>query len=148
MLTIQIINSNSKFTCVQCMFPGSSAGKESACNAGDLGSIPGMGRYPGEGEGSPLQYSDLENPRDCIVHGVAKRRTQPSNFHSGPLVSPQIKFLSMFTSPKKPKLPFLYLVTSWQIYCPLLKRHIKPWLWPPLWVRLFFYNGLQEQKNT
>ena len=43
-------------------FPGSSAGKESACNAGDLGSIPGLGRFPGEGHGNQLQYSYLENP--------------------------------------------------------------------------------------
>ena len=42
-------------------FPGSSAGKESACNAGDLGSIPGLGRSPGGGQGYPLQYSGLEN---------------------------------------------------------------------------------------
>ena len=42
-------------------FAGGSAGKESACNAGDLGSIPGLGRSPGEGKGYPLQYSDLEN---------------------------------------------------------------------------------------
>ena len=45
-------------------FPGGSGGKESACNAGDLGSIPGMGRSPGGGHGSPLQYSCLENPMD------------------------------------------------------------------------------------
>ena len=43
-------------------FPYNSIGKESACNAGDLGSIPGLGRSPGEGNGSPLQYSRLENP--------------------------------------------------------------------------------------
>ena len=43
-------------------FPGSTGGKDSACNAGDLGSIPGLGRSPGEGHGSPLQYSGLENP--------------------------------------------------------------------------------------
>ena len=49
-----------------------SAGKESACNMGDLGSIPGLGRSPGEGNGYPLQYSSLENSMDCIVHGVAK----------------------------------------------------------------------------
>ena len=47
-----------------------SAGKESACNAGDLGLILGLGRSPGEGKGYPLQYSDLENSMDCIVHGV------------------------------------------------------------------------------
>ena len=46
-----------------------SAGKESACNAGDLGSIPGLGRSPGEGKGYPLQYSGLENSMDCVVHG-------------------------------------------------------------------------------
>ena len=53
-------------------FPCGSAGKESACNAGDLGSIPGLGRSPGEGKGYPLQYSGLENSVNCIVHGVAK----------------------------------------------------------------------------
>ena len=53
-------------------FPGSSAGKESACNAGDLGSIPGLGGSPGEGKGYPLQYHGLENSMDCIVHGVTK----------------------------------------------------------------------------
>ena len=56
-------------------FPGDSDGTESACNAGDLGSIPGLGRCPGEGEGYPLQYSGLENSMDCTVHGVAKSRT-------------------------------------------------------------------------
>ena len=56
-------------------FPCGSAGKESACNAGDLGSISGLGRSPGEGKGYPLQYSGLENSMDCIVHGVAKSRT-------------------------------------------------------------------------
>ena len=53
-------------------FPGGSAGKESACKAGDLGSIPGFGRYPGEGKGCALQYSGLEKSMGCIVHGVAK----------------------------------------------------------------------------
>ena len=53
-------------------FPCGSAGKESICNAGDLGSIPGLERSPGEGKGYPLQYSGLENSMDCIVHGVPK----------------------------------------------------------------------------
>ena len=48
-------------------FHGNSAGKESACNAGDLGSIPGLVRSPGEGKGHSLQYSGLENPMDCTV---------------------------------------------------------------------------------
>ena len=53
-------------------FPGGSAGKESACNVGDLGSIPGLGRSPGEGKGYPLQYSGLENSMDCRVHWGCK----------------------------------------------------------------------------
>ena len=57
-------------------FPGGSDSKESAYNAGDLGSIPGSGRSPGEGNGYPLQYSCLENPMDRVwqatVHGVPK----------------------------------------------------------------------------
>ena len=56
-------------------FPGDSAGKESACNEGDLGSIPGLGRSPGEGNSYPFQYPGLENSMDCIVHGVAKSWT-------------------------------------------------------------------------
>ena len=62
-------------------FPDSSVGKESTCNAGDPGLIPGLGRSPGEGKGYPLQYSGLENSMDCIVHGVTKSRTQLSDFH-------------------------------------------------------------------
>ena len=58
-------------------FPHSSVGKESACNAGDLGSIPGLRRSPGEGNGNPLQYSCLRNPIDrgawrSIAHGVTR----------------------------------------------------------------------------
>ena len=61
-------------------FPGGSDSKESAYNAGDLGSIPGSGRSPGEGNGYPLQYSCLENPMDrgawwAIVHRVAESHT-------------------------------------------------------------------------
>ena len=62
-------------------FPCGSAGKESVCNVGDLGLIPGLGRSPGEGKGYPLQYSVLENSMDCIVHGVAKSQTRLSDFH-------------------------------------------------------------------
>ena len=54
--------------------PGGSAGKESACDAGDLGSIPGLGRSPGEGNGYPVQYFGLESSTDCIVHGVERVR--------------------------------------------------------------------------
>ena len=62
-------------------FPCGSAGKETACTAGDLGSIPGLGRPPGEGKVCPLQYSGLENSMDCIVHGVTKSWTRLSKFH-------------------------------------------------------------------
>ena len=62
-------------------FSDGSDGKLSAYNAGDPGSIPGLGRSPGEGKGYPLQCSGLENSMDCIVHGVAKSRTWLSNFH-------------------------------------------------------------------
>ena len=62
-------------------FPCGSAGKESACSAGDLGSIPGLGRSPGEGKGYPLQYSGLENSLDCIIYGVTKSQTRLSKFH-------------------------------------------------------------------
>ena len=58
-----------------------SAGKESACNAGDLGLIPGLGRSPGEAKGYPLQYSGLENSMDCVVHRVAESRTRLSDSH-------------------------------------------------------------------
>ena len=64
-----------------CCFPDSSDGKESAYNIGDLGSIPGLWRSPGEGNGNPLQYSCLENPMDrgagqATVHGVTESQTQ------------------------------------------------------------------------
>ena len=62
-------------------FPFGSAGKESACNAGDMGSIPDLESYHGEGNGYPVQYSGLENSMDCIVHEVKKSHTQLSNFH-------------------------------------------------------------------
>ena len=67
------------------VFPGGSEDKVSACNAGDPGSIRGLRRSPGEGDGNPLQYSCLENPMDrgawrATVHGVAKSRTQLSEF--------------------------------------------------------------------
>ena len=67
-------------------FLGGSDGKESACNAGYLGSVPGLRTSPGEGNGNPLQYPCLENPMDrgawqATVYGIAKSQTQMSNFH-------------------------------------------------------------------
>ena len=77
---IQIIN---PFTTIVLFgLPCGSAGKESTCNVGDLGSIPGLGRSSGEGKGYPLQYSGLENSMDCRVHGVAKSQTRLNDFHA------------------------------------------------------------------
>ena len=87
--------------------PCGSAGKESACSAGDLGSIPGLGRCPGEGKGCPLQYPGLENPMVCIVHGVEESRTRLSGFH----------FLACSLSPT----PGMSLSTSY-IFCGSLLR--------------------------
>ena len=69
---------------IHALLPGGSDGEESACLVGDLGSIPGSGRSPGEGNGNSLQYSCLENPMgggvwQSTVHGVAKSRTQLSD---------------------------------------------------------------------
>ena len=80
------------FSVVSDGFPGGSAGKESACNVGDLGSIPGLGRYPGKGNGSPLQCSGLENSMD----GVPKSRNRLSDVHFPltlrPLPAPHTSF--------------------------------------------------------
>ena len=62
-------------------FPCGSADKDSICNVGDLGSIPGLGRSPAKGKGYPLQYSSLENSMDCTGQEVAKSRTWLSDFH-------------------------------------------------------------------
>ena len=72
-------------------FPGGLDGKGSACNAGDLGLIPGLGISPGEGNDNPLQYSCLENPMDrgawrAIAHGVAESAmTEHAHLSTGPL---------------------------------------------------------------
>ena len=68
-------------------FHGDSDSKESTCNAGDLGSVSGLGRSPGGENGNPLKYSGLENPTNrgswwAIVHGVTKDQTQYTIFHS------------------------------------------------------------------
>ena len=61
-------------------FLGGSDGKESACNVGDLGLIPGLERFPGKENSYSLQYADLKNSMDCIVHGVAKSWTRLNDF--------------------------------------------------------------------
>ena len=67
---------------ISLVFPGSSAGKESACSAGGPSSISGLGRSPGEGNSYPFQNSGLENSMDCIIHEVAKSWVPLSDFHS------------------------------------------------------------------
>ena len=76
---ISVLSFHSSFSVM--IFPGSSVGEQSACNAGDPCLIPGSGRSPGEGNGYPLQYSGLENSMDCIDHGVTKSQTRLRNFH-------------------------------------------------------------------
>ena len=100
------------------IFPGDSEGKMSACNAGDLGSIPGLGRSPGEGNGNPLEYTCLENPRDggawwATAHGVAKSRTWWSDFAllSPILVVLQICMCSFFWI-----LIFCYRCYNYQVF--------------------------------
>ena len=80
----------------RCISPGDATGKESACNVGDLGSIPGLGRSPGEGNRYPLQYSGLENSMDSVVHGIAKSRTQLSDFHFPLFLKVQLSPLSCY----------------------------------------------------
>ena len=85
LLVLQIAHTHIYMNVCLCTgFPGSSAGKESACNAGDPSLIPGLGGSPGEGVGYPLQYSCLETPKArgawrATVHGVAKSQTRLSD---------------------------------------------------------------------
>ena len=101
-----------------------SAGKESACNAGDLGLIPGLGRSLGEGKGYLLQYSGLENSMDYIVHGVAKSRTRLSDFHFTILGAKNSKMIQKFKflprSEHKPK----WCCCSVSQLCPTLWDHM------------------------
>ena len=104
---------SAKFRGTQALFPGGSDGKVFAYNAGDLGSIPGSGRSPGEGNVNPLQYSRLENHIDrgawqATVHGVAKSQTRLSDFthsltHSGPLIL-LINWLPIWRFPLTPQI--------------------------------------------
>ena len=84
--------------------PGGSDGRESACNAGDLGSVPGWGRPSGGGPGSPLQYPCLENPQDrgawrAADHGVAERLTRLSDPALEPAAAPAVPVLGAYGRP-------------------------------------------------
>ena len=72
-MTDRLVECHGKLLSIFSYFLCDSAGKESACNAGDLGLIPGLGRSPEEGKGYPLQYSDLENTMYCISMGLQNR---------------------------------------------------------------------------
>ena len=105
------------------VFSGGSDSKESACNAGDLGLSPGLGKSPGEGNGFPLQYSGLESSMDrgawqATVHGVTKNRTWFSNFHfhSSLLVLPPLPNLLMLKCSRAQSMVLfstLCTITSW-----------------------------------
>ena len=105
-------------------FPGGSEVKASACNAGDLGSIPELGRSPGEGNSNPLQYSCLENPMDggawwATVQRVAKSRTRLSDFtftfmltlHFHYLLFSEYLIFTLLTS----MLQYFIIVLSWNV---------------------------------
>ena len=98
-------------------FPGGSAGKESTCNAGDLGSIPGLGRSLGEGKGYPLQYSGLENPMVHIVHWVTKSQTRLSDF---------LFFPNNLCDPRDHFCTFTSLVEHWSHCCILVVSTMVP----------------------
>ena len=74
-------------------------GKESACNVGDLGLIPGLERSPGEGNGYLLQYSGLENSMDYVVHGVARSQKPLSGFHLTSKSTDHVSFFFAFLEP-------------------------------------------------
>ena len=102
-------------------FPGGSDDKESSCNTGEPGSIPGSGKAPGERNGYPLQFSCLENSMDrgacwATVHGIAKSRTRLANTHTG--ITSLFHLLN--TQAKRDSLP----VFSWKLLCAL--RRVKP----------------------
>ena len=82
------------------LFPGDSAGKESACNAGYLGLIPGLGTSPGEGNDYSVQYSGLENSMDSIVHEFANSWTWLSNFHFHFNLTKQLQIFILFQHQK------------------------------------------------
>ena len=113
-------------------FPGGSNGKESACNAGNLGLIPRLGRTPGEWNGYPLQYSCLEYSMDrgawqATVQGVEKSQTQLNNFHftSFHRFPPLGIFFSIFQSPKSPSLHSHYILKRFLLISSSLLHVVK-----------------------
>ena len=109
-------------------FLGGSAGKESACNAGDLGLIPELGRSPGEGKGYPLQYSGLENSMDSIVYGVAESDTNEWLSLSLCLLGPFLLHLS--PSEPAPRQPETISRNTWS--GEESRRGAEGWRWPTM----------------
>ena len=103
-------------------FPGGSAGKECVCNAGDVGSIRGLGRSAGEGKGYPFQCSGLENSMDCIVHGVTKSRTRVSDFHFTHFAMASKVYYSPFLEQRQA------MDNRAKLYSVLTRRRSKPFL--------------------
>ena len=120
-------------------FPDSLAGKESTWNGGDLCSIPGLGRSPGEAKGYPLQYFGLENSTECIVHGVEKSRTQLSNFHFQFKIHTTAFQTSHFCSLLTPQLPHSFTDASMDEF---LVRFLSPLPWL---ITCFCLTGLKWQ---
>ena len=114
-------------------FPCGSAGKESACNAGDLGSTPGLGRSPGEGKGYSPQYSGMENSMDCIVHRVTKSWTQQLSLLLSCMFTEHCVVVAVYSlSHARP------FATPWTIACqgPLSVR----FSWQEYWSGLSFFS--------
>ena len=114
-------------------FPYGSASKESACNAGDLGSILGLGRSLGEGKDSPVQYSGQENSMDCIFCGVTKSQIWQSDFHLTSFHIPSYvrfkSFIHFF------KLSFVFIIEFYELH--ILPSFIKCMVCSPcLWLAL------------
>ena len=120
-------------------FPCGSAGKESTCDVGDLGSIPGLGRFPGEGKGYPLQYSGLENSMDCIVHG--KLTNLDSIFKSRDITLPtKVRLVKAMVFPV-----VMYGCESWTIKKAESRRIDAFELW--CWRRLFRVPWTARRSN-
>ena len=138
-------------------FPGGSEVKASACNAGDVGLIPGSGRSPGEGNGNPLQYSCLENPMDggawwATVHRVAKSQTRLNDFTYHKIKYLEIcKYIYLFRHLK------IIIIESRMLYSEIAKcrweqdnefsvlyQHLRQekWLWTKsIFELLFLFSG-------
>ena len=134
-------------------FSGCSVSKESACNAGDTGSIPGLGRSPGEGNGYPLQYSCLENPMDrgvdrgawrATVHGVARSQTWLSDWctHSslGPLGWLQPRIRPLLIRPKSHQTCMVLGHWRSEICTQTMKIAVLSWAWENTEVLLPFHK--------